>query len=393
MTAFPQTRGLSRVDPTRVSSSQSLFGQATGQKLYNACRGVDDRPLEVEPVRKSVAADVNWGMRFSQDEQIFDFLPKLAHEVATRLDKARAKGRSVTLRVKKSTYGANEPPKFLGCGPCENFSRSETLSRPTASAETIALVANRLYRQLQKEKDLPPDWVRGMGIQITKLEIEGVEGGRPPSIKAWLNRPQQHQGDEEEGAKDHDEEEEEGEALGDGVRRKEGWEAGATDLPAAKAQSRRDKSKASIVATPPIINRRVQERAAPSPARAARLAAAVPSPPPWQPSAVLERVTLSQVDPEVLDSLPADVREEIMRHVLQLPPPVAPAYEEPVAKAPPPQAVTLRPVKNRQRQLRIEDYNRLKSFETHQGDFNAAELQVRSCMRRRGTCGETGPVS
>lgn len=210
-----------------------MFGQATGQKLYNACRGIDDRPLEVEPVRKSVAADVNWGMRFSQDEQIFDFLPKLAHEVASRLDKARAKGRSVTLRVKKSTYGANEPPKFLGCGPCENFSRSETLSRPTASAETIALVANRLYRQLQKEKDLPPDWVRGMGIQITKLEIEGVEGGRPPSIKAWLNRPQPHQGDEEEGEKDQDEEEED-EAVDDGGGRKEGWEAGATDLPAAK---------------------------------------------------------------------------------------------------------------------------------------------------------------
>ena len=42
------------------------FGQKTGEMLYKFCRGQDDRQLKVERERKSVSAEINYAIRFSQ---------------------------------------------------------------------------------------------------------------------------------------------------------------------------------------------------------------------------------------------------------------------------------------------------------------------------------------
>lgn len=49
-----------------MSKLQKEFGPKTGQMLYRFCRGLDDRPVRTEKERKSVSAEINYGIRFTQ---------------------------------------------------------------------------------------------------------------------------------------------------------------------------------------------------------------------------------------------------------------------------------------------------------------------------------------
>lgn len=49
-----------------MSKLQKEFGPKTGQMLYRFCRGLDDRPVRREKERKSVSAEINYGIRFTQ---------------------------------------------------------------------------------------------------------------------------------------------------------------------------------------------------------------------------------------------------------------------------------------------------------------------------------------
>ena len=76
------------------------FGPKLGQSLYNYCRGIDDRPINFEQERKSVSAEVNYGIRFDNLIEMEKFLGQLSDEVAMRLVKSgNLKGRQITLKV------------------------------------------------------------------------------------------------------------------------------------------------------------------------------------------------------------------------------------------------------------------------------------------------------
>ena len=44
---------------------QRELGAKTGQALYRACRGHDPRPIKSDQQRKTVSAEVNYGIRFT----------------------------------------------------------------------------------------------------------------------------------------------------------------------------------------------------------------------------------------------------------------------------------------------------------------------------------------
>ena len=44
---------------------QREVGPKTGQSLHRYCRGQDDRPIRSDHQRKSVSAEVNYGIRFT----------------------------------------------------------------------------------------------------------------------------------------------------------------------------------------------------------------------------------------------------------------------------------------------------------------------------------------
>ena len=64
---------------------QKELGHKTGASLYNMARGRDDRELELDHVRKTISAEVNYGIRFKTAAEAEQFLAQLSEEVAARM--------------------------------------------------------------------------------------------------------------------------------------------------------------------------------------------------------------------------------------------------------------------------------------------------------------------
>ena len=159
-----------------LSKLTSLLGPKTGTRIYENARGIDATPVgpTQQPPRKSVSAEVNWGIRFATQQQADDFVRNLCMEVSRRLDKEGVKGKQITLKVMRRAQDAPlAPPKHLGHGRCDVFSKSVVLGKATADGDMIADEA----LQIMKGFRCPAGELRGIGVQVTKLEGIGVSGG------------------------------------------------------------------------------------------------------------------------------------------------------------------------------------------------------------------------
>eukprot|EP00892_Ulva_mutabilis_P005096 jgi/Ulvmu1/2959/UM149_0042.1 len=171
-----QEMGIEAVAQLRLATSaslQSAFGAKTAQELLRFAHGQDDRQVELPSARKSIGAEVNYGIRFATDADATAFLHELSKEVARRLDLCGARGRAVTLKLKRRKANAPvDPPKFLGHGLCDNFSKSVSLGAAVASAEAVFAAAWELLAALA----VPPHEVRGVGISVAKLDGQPERG-------------------------------------------------------------------------------------------------------------------------------------------------------------------------------------------------------------------------
>lgn len=78
---------------------QREFGIKLGENLYNYARGIDERPLTFSQIRKSVSAEVNYGIRFTEIAEVEVFLRQLCNEVHNRLVDIKRMGKSITLKL------------------------------------------------------------------------------------------------------------------------------------------------------------------------------------------------------------------------------------------------------------------------------------------------------
>ncbi|XP_020576766.1 DNA repair protein REV1 isoform X2 [Phalaenopsis equestris] len=163
------------------------FGVKVGDMLWKYCRGIDDRKVEVLKETKSIGAEVNWGVRFRNTMDCEHFLDNLSKEVASRLRECGVVARTVNLKVKKRRKGAKEPAKFMGCGDCENLSRSMTLPVATDDATLIRRIAKQIFSSYH----LDAKEVRGVGLQMSRLETLDVnkQGHKHNVIESWLMIP------------------------------------------------------------------------------------------------------------------------------------------------------------------------------------------------------------
>ncbi|XP_011701619.1 PREDICTED: DNA repair protein REV1 [Wasmannia auropunctata] len=147
---------------------QKEFGKKMGEQLYKMCRGLDDTKLNLEYVRKSVSAEVNYGIRFQNNGDAVDFLSELSVEVCNRLTAARAKGRCITLKLMvRAEEAPKETPKFMGHGLCNYITKSKNLIAAVDDVSIIKKEVINIWNQLH----LIPEDMRGIGIQISRLEI------------------------------------------------------------------------------------------------------------------------------------------------------------------------------------------------------------------------------
>uniref|UniRef100_A0A8C3H972 DNA repair protein REV1 n=1 Tax=Chrysemys picta bellii TaxID=8478 RepID=A0A8C3H972_CHRPI len=133
-----------------MSKLQKEFGPKTGQMLYRFCRGLDDRPVRSEKERKSVSAEINYGIRFTQPKEAEAFLLSLSEEIQHRLEAAGA---------------PVEPAKYGGHGICDNIARTVTLDHATDSAKVIGKETLNMFHTMK----LNISDMRGVGIQVHQL--------------------------------------------------------------------------------------------------------------------------------------------------------------------------------------------------------------------------------
>ncbi|XP_043270006.1 DNA repair protein REV1 isoform X2 [Venturia canescens] len=176
-------RTCSDLQKISLPTLQKEFGKKTGELLYNMCRGIDNTKLTIEHVRKSVSAEVNYGIRFETPDEAQHFLRKLCHEVCTRLERANSKGRSVTLKLMVRAKDApRETLKYMGHGICDNISKSKNFIAPVDDPVVITREVISLWDQMQQRFED----IRGVGIQISRLEsMRGKTGG----IMDFLGKP------------------------------------------------------------------------------------------------------------------------------------------------------------------------------------------------------------
>ncbi|XP_004686220.1 PREDICTED: DNA repair protein REV1 isoform X1 [Condylura cristata] len=149
-----------------MAKLQREFGPKTGQMLYRFCRGLDDRPVRTEKERKSVSAEINYGIRFTQSKEAEAFLLNLSEEIQRRLEAAGMKGKRLTLKIMVRKPGAPvETAKFGGHGICDNIARTVTLDQATDSAKIIGKATLNMFHTMK----LNISDMRGVGIQVNQL--------------------------------------------------------------------------------------------------------------------------------------------------------------------------------------------------------------------------------
>jgi len=155
-----------------LAQMKEQLGAKLGQQLWGFCRGKDSRGVELAHVRKTVSAEVNYGIRFSGWDEADRFLAQLSQEVATRLDKLGLVAGSVTMKLMARAGGAAvETAKYLGHGVCDSLSRSCQLKVVTRDGRVIAREAGSLLRSCR----VPPPDMRGLGITMGRLEAGGKD--------------------------------------------------------------------------------------------------------------------------------------------------------------------------------------------------------------------------
>lgn len=145
----------------------SNLGQKTGLKIWEYARGIDKTEVGNEVLRKSVSAEVNWGIRFVNQEQADDFVGSLCKELHGRLVENLVKGKQLTLKVMRRSMDAPlESTKHLGHGKCDTFNKSIVIGVATNSSDILGKQAISMLRSF----NFSPGDLRGLGVQMTKLE-------------------------------------------------------------------------------------------------------------------------------------------------------------------------------------------------------------------------------
>ncbi|KAJ4339272.1 deoxycytidyl transferase [Ascochyta clinopodiicola] len=366
--------GVKLVKDIRDLTKEKLIhtlGPKTGEKLYEYARGIDKQELGEQVIRKSVSAEVNWGVRFATQEQAEEFVTSLCGELQKRLLKEKVKGKQFTMKIMRRAADAPiEPPKHLGHGKCDTFNKSLVMGIATNSKEVLTKEAIGILRGF----GFSPGELRGIGVQVTKLEpmksaIDGSLDGsqrrlqfkmpaKPPSArkgpasivetpvsarKIHVNVPPDPASVRNEAGPVYEDVIEEATSIFEELR--EAADVYDSSLPfaapAPTPTSSRSAAPPAIVEADPIQDDPETPRKPKTPATdddhvafgAAQLNQSTPSRRPLNMMGT-QFILPTQVDPKVLAELPSDIRSKLLRQRQSSPTPAAQRDDSPGAYEP-----------------------------------------------------------
>lgn len=148
---------------------QQHFGKS-GTHYYWIARGIDERRVRPDRIRKSVGAENTFSDDlFNSGEAEIELQPIIA-KVWRYCEKAGIRGRTVTLKVKYADF--------------QQITRSRTLSQPVASEAEIAEIVETLMQPLFPVTR----GIRLLGVTLSSLgeEAEAEEVEEPPQLRLTL---------------------------------------------------------------------------------------------------------------------------------------------------------------------------------------------------------------
>lgn len=126
------------------------FGKA-GRRYYTFARGIDERPVESDRIRKSMGREKTFEKDLLEPAVIHQELKRLCHHVAQVLEQAQRQGNTVTLKVKYYDF--------------IQITRAATLAKPVYQAHAIwEAVEQLLPKTLVGQKR-----VRLLGVALSGL--------------------------------------------------------------------------------------------------------------------------------------------------------------------------------------------------------------------------------
>ncbi len=130
------------------------FG-SSADYLYRAARGIDLRPVRAHRERKSVGGERTFSHDLSSASALRETLDDIIEIVWTSIERAEAKGRTITLKMKYTDF--------------QTITRSRSLPAPVADKREFAQTAHAIL-----EDTLPLAMpIRLMGLTLSNLEREG----------------------------------------------------------------------------------------------------------------------------------------------------------------------------------------------------------------------------
>ena len=127
--------------------------------LYRAARGIDLRRVKANRPRKSLGGERTFDRDLSSGQTLREALDNIIDIVWDRIERAEARGRTVTLKLKHADFTSH--------------TRARSLAHPVTDKRTFAALGHALLAEV-----LPlPQPVRLMGITLSALEKE--EGENP----------------------------------------------------------------------------------------------------------------------------------------------------------------------------------------------------------------------
>jgi len=129
------------------------FGKA-GKFYFDIVRGIDERPVETEYVRKSIGTELTYEKDLSKRFEIIAELYKVEKELIKRLEHAETSGRTITIKVKFADF--------------RQITRSKTLPDYICDFETL----HREVSEIRKAMKLEGSKIRLLGVSISNLETD-----------------------------------------------------------------------------------------------------------------------------------------------------------------------------------------------------------------------------
>lgn len=140
------------------------FGKMAGY-LYRACRGIDHRPVRPDRIRKSVGGERTYSEDLIEPAQLEQALERIIDIVWERIEKNRARGRTVTLKVKYQDF--------------RQITRAKSNEDYVADKAAFGAIAHALLSAL-----LPvPKGVRLLGLTLSGLETAATTSIKEPRAR------------------------------------------------------------------------------------------------------------------------------------------------------------------------------------------------------------------